>query len=318
MSRQTVETARAALHLMAARGLAPTPENYASVYWEVLGKPKPLLSEAEESLTVEQKLDNSRELVELIRALVSAVAEQTGHLASDIDQHSRSMKQSLDALEQTEDKQEVGSLLQIILSTAQTLQDTVEDAHREISQSRQMLENMRAELQETRRQVLLDPLTGARNRFGMEASLGQEIARARRVDGKLAIAMLDLDHFKKLNDDHGHEAGDQALRHFAQLARAVLRESDTLYRYGGEEFLVTLPETDLGGAMFMLDRLSHMLRRSPLHFQDKKIAMTFSGGVARLREDDDPQSLLARADQAMYRAKQAGRNRTMTDEEAVV
>ncbi|MCX7626853.1 MAG: GGDEF domain-containing protein [Methylophilaceae bacterium] len=320
VSSQIVKTARAALHLLTARGLPPTPENYARVYREISGESTMSSPDQEVSpetpLSVEQKLDNSRELVELIRVLVSAVSEQAEHLAVDLDQHSRSMRQSISDLQQTDNKQEIANLLQIILGTAQTLQNSVDEAQREITCSRQMLDHMREELQETRRQLLLDPLTGARNRFGMEASLGQEIARARRSEGKLAITMVDLDHFKKLNDEYGHEAGDLALVYFAQLCRAVLRESDTLYRYGGEEFLITLPETDVRGATFMLERLAQMLAKSPLHYKEHLIGLTFSAGLTCLKEGDTPQTLLARADAAMYRAKQEGRNRIVVDEVA--
>lgn len=315
MGNQAVKTARAALYLIAERGLPPTPQNYANVYCEISGEPLEIPPEAEETLSIEQKLDNSRELVELIRTLVSAVADQTSHLAVDLDQHSQSMQKSIGDLERAEEKTDISNLLEIILGTAHTIQTSVEEAHQEISQSRQMLDKMRAELQETKRQVLLDPLTGARNRFGMEASISQEISRARRTDGKLTIAMLDMDYFKKVNDEYGHDAGDEALVYFARLSRAVLRESDTLYRYGGEEFLVTLPESDLKGAAFMLDRLAKMLDKSPLNYQGNRIRLTFSGGLAALRDGDTSESLLARADLALYQAKQQGRDRMVTDEE---
>lgn len=302
--------------MLTARGLPPTPENYASVYREILGVPAEEVRSKDVPLTAEQKLDNSRELVDLIRTLVTAVTEKTGHLAENLDQHSRSMEKSISELEQADEKEEISNLLKIILATAHTVQDSVEDAHREISQSRVALEEMREELQQAKRQVLLDPLTGARNRFGMEASLGQEIARTRRSDAKLSLAMLDIDHFKQVNDEYGHEAGDQALVYFSQLSRAVLRESDTLYRFGGEEFLVTLPETDLHGATFMLDRLRQMLAKSPLIYQGKKIRLAFSGGVTELRDDDNGASMLARADQLLYQAKQQGRNCVVSDQGA--
>lgn len=312
-SDESVKTARIALHLLTARGLPPTPQNYARVYRETLGEPE--TAEAEPSLTTEQRLDNSRELVDLVRKLISAVTERTGHLADDLGQKSLDMQKSINALEHTEEKQEISNLLNIILATTHTIQSTVEDAHQEISRSQSALENMRSELQEAKRQVLLDPLTGARNRYGMDASLGQEIARAKRSDGKFTLAMLDLDHFKKINDEYGHDVGDHVLVYFSQLSHAVLRESDILYRYGGEEFLVTLPDTDIQGAAFMLDRLRQMLMKSPLVHGSKKIRLTFSGGVAGLRDEDDGLSLLARADQALYQAKQQGRDRIITDQE---
>lgn len=313
MSNEPVKTARAALHMLTARSLPPTPENYARVYREILGEPA--ADEVEISLTTEQKLDNSRELVNLIRTLVSAVTERTGHLADDLGQKSRDMQKSIDALENAEEKQEISNLLNIIVGTTHTIQTTVEDAHQEISRSQHALEEMRNELQEAKRQVLLDPLTGARNRFGMDASVGQELARSRRNGSKFVLAMMDIDFFKKINDEYGHEIGDRALVYFSQISHSVLREADTLYRYGGEEFLVTLPDTDIQGAMFMFDRLRQMLNKSPLVHGSKKIKMTFSGGVASMRDEDDASSLLSRADQALYQAKQQGRDRVITDQE---
>jgi len=313
VSKESVKTARAALHTLTSRGLPPTPENYTRVYREILGEPAEIEA-AEVSLTTEQKLDNSRELVDLVRTLITAVTEKTSHLAEDLGQKSRDMQESIVALEQAEEKQEISNLLKIILATTHTIQNTVEDAHREISSSQRTLEEMRRELHEAKQQVLLDPLTGARNRFGMDASVGQEMARSRRNGSKFTLAMIDIDHFKKINDQHGHEVGDQALVYFSRLSHSVLRESDTLYRYGGEEFLMTLPDTDIQGALFMFDRLRQILIKSPLVQGSKKIRMTFSGGVAGMRDEDDAHGLLARADQALYQAKQQGRDRVITDQ----
>lgn len=302
--------------MLTKRGLPPTPENYTQVYREILGEPtKPAIEEGYGSLTAEQRLDNSRELVDLVRTLVAAVTEKTGHLADDLGQKTRDMQASISALEHADGKQEISTLLNIILATTHKLQNTVEDAHKDISSSRHMLDEMRSELQETKRQLLLDPLTGARNRFGMDASLNQEIARARRSGSKFTLAMIDLDHFKQINDEYGHEVGDHALQYFSQLSNSVLRESDTLYRYGGEEFVVTLADTDIQGAIFMFGRLRQMLGKSPMVHGSKKIKMTFSGGVASMRDDDDGSAMLSRADRALYQAKQQGRNRVITDQE---
>jgi diguanylate cyclase len=304
--------------MLTSRGLPPTPENYTRVYREILGEPVTsdiVAADVFETLTTEQKLDNSRELVDLVRTLIAAVTEKTGHLADDLGQKTRDMQESISALEHAEEKQEIGNLLNIILATTHKIQSTVEDAHKEISNSQHMLDDMRSELQETKRQLLLDPLTGARNRFGMDASLNQEIARARRSGTKFTLAMIDLDHFKKINDAYGHEVGDHALRYFSQLSNSVLRESDTLYRYGGEEFVVTLADTDIQGAVFMFGRLRQMMAKSPMLYGNKKIKMTFSGGVASMREDDDGASMLSRADQTLYQAKQQGRDRVITDQE---
>jgi diguanylate cyclase len=316
LSNEAVKTARAALHLLTTRGLPPTPESYSHVFREVLGEPSDYPAASDVPLTAEQKLDNSRDLADLIRTLVAAVAEKAGDLADNLSQQSQEMQKSISELEQAEERQEISNLLKIVLATAHAIQNSVDDAQEDISLTRREFDEMRAELEVARRQVMIDPLTGARNRFGMEASLGQEVARARRAGSHLAVAMLDLDHFKEVNDNHGHDAGDQLLIYFAQLSNSVLRESDTLYRCGGEEFLVTLPETELHGAAFMLSRLRRMLAKSPLKYQGTTIKLTFSGGVAGLNTEDTDQTLMTRADQMLYRAKRQGRDRIIADRDA--
>ncbi len=307
---QATQTARQALHLLTERGLPPTPENYTAIYHEISGKPRKSSQSVEEKqIPPEQKLENDRELITLILSLISTLTESTGTLAQNLGVQNKSIATSVSALEQTEEKQEILSLLQIISSTANSIQHSVESTSNELANTRIALETMRTELQNTREQMMLDPLTGARNRFGMDITLGQEVARARRGNSSLTIALLDLDHFKNINDTHGHDAGDQLLLYFTQLSKSVLRESDILFRYGGEEFLVLLPDTELNGAVFMLERLKHMLQKSPLHYQQQKISATFSAGVAGVKPSDSAASLLQRADRALYSAKSHGRNR---------
>lgn len=307
--QQIAQTARRALHLLTQRGLPPSPENYAAVYQEISGEALPFADSGSKPVAAEQKLDNDRELISWVLSLISAVSDQTTRLADDLGERNKSIASSVKALEQTEEKQEILGLLQIISATAHAIQNSVEHTSRELIDTKTALEEMRTELQQTRTQLMLDPLTGTRNRFGMDITLNQEIARARRSESHLTAALVDLDFFKDINDRHGHEAGDQMLLHFTQLSRAVLRESDLLFRYGGEEFLVVLPDTEQEGAIFVLQRLQQMLSKSPLRYAQTVIKATFSAGVAGLLAGDNAASLVQRADQALYRAKEGGRNR---------
>jgi len=126
----------------------------------------------------------------------------------------------------------------------------------------------------------------------------------------LSVVLLDIDDFKRLNDSCGHEAGDQALVQVAAVARRTLRPQDVLARIGGEEFVVLLPETALKPALAAMSRLQTMLVASPFTYRGRKLPLTFSAGIA-LREAGEPlESLLMRADKALYRAKRAGKNRT--------
>jgi diguanylate cyclase (GGDEF)-like protein len=146
-----------------------------------------------------------------------------------------------------------------------------------------------------------DPLTGAANRRAWDRTLAVEMDRARRAGTPLAVALLDLDHFKAFNDTYGHQAGDQLLRRATATWQSLLRASDLLARHGGEEFAVLLPASTLGQAVEGIDRLRVA---TPL-------AQTFSAGVALWHGTQTSDQTMARADRALYHAKQAGRNQVL-------
>jgi diguanylate cyclase len=309
MSSQS--TIRTALHLLTQRGLAPTPENFTAVYHEVLGDSAPAANRPYQEMTLEEKFDNDFELIKLVRSLIDTVIASADGLAQDLGQSNVDIKNSITAIEKTAEEQEILNLLSIISNTATAMVHSAEDTRAELINTRQSLAEVRAELEVAKQHLMLDTLTGARSRFGMEISLTQELSRARRANKKLVLAMIDLDHFKQVNDAYGHDAGDQVLLFFAQLARSVLRESDLMFRYGGEEFLALLPDTDIKGAEFLFDRLRQMQAKSPLHYQRHAINVTFSAGITDLRDSDDVQSIIQRADEALYQAKQEGRDRAV-------
>ena len=156
-----------------------------------------------------------------------------------------------------------------------------------------------------------DALTGAANRRAVLEALESELARAQRQRTPLALLMLDIDHFKRVNDQHGHLAGDQVLRHFVHVVRQRLRAQDFLGRYGGEEFLLLLPDTDLAGAQQLAQQLCQAVQAAPCDWQGQTIAVTVSVGIASTgtSQQADGETLLQAADQALYRAKDKGRNR---------
>jgi diguanylate cyclase len=127
------------------------------------------------------------------------------------------------------------------------------------------------------------------------------------------VSVIDLDNFKKLNDTHGHSAGDEALIHLVKVIKALLRPSDSIGRFGGEEFVVLLPETTLDAGKFAIERLQRELTKQFFLANNEKLLITFSAGVAQLRPGESESEVVKRADRAMYRAKQAGKNRVFTD-----
>jgi diguanylate cyclase (GGDEF)-like protein len=159
-----------------------------------------------------------------------------------------------------------------------------------------------------------DPLTGLFNRGYVDDRLAMELSRARRYGKALAVAVVDADHFKTLNDTHGHAAGDVVLKKLAGLLRASFRQSDTTGRYGGEEFVVILPETDMETARRKVESLREAIANSPMELADRRetLYVTISAGLASFPEDgEDAAELFATADERMFEAKREGRNRVV-------
>jgi diguanylate cyclase (GGDEF)-like protein len=177
---------------------------------------------------------------------------------------------------------------------------------------RQSLYNKSVQLKEAYRRIEelaeLDELTGSFNRRCIMRMLDDEIARAHRAKTPCSIALIDLDWFKRINDAHGHPIGDEVLRTFAITVFANIRGIDRFGRYGGEEFLLVLPETTNDAAAHILDRLRMIVSDLDWSALSHGMAVTISAGVATLNPDETPDALLARADDALYVAKEAGRN----------
>lgn len=155
----------------------------------------------------------------------------------------------------------------------------------------------------------LDPLTGLSNRAAMERDLAHALETARSSGRGFALAMVDADHFKRVNDDHGHAFGDLVLQTLTERFVESLRPRDQVYRYGGEEFLLFLPETTLEQTLPVLERLRQRAAAQPIRGNGISVTVTVSIGAAAARLDDEVSATIEHADAALYRAKEAGRNR---------
>ncbi|MDH5325802.1 MAG: GGDEF domain-containing protein [Gammaproteobacteria bacterium] len=153
-----------------------------------------------------------------------------------------------------------------------------------------------------------DPLTGIGNRSAMNTSVQREIELASRHNRSLGIIMMDVDHFKTINDTYGHSAGDLCLQSLVECTEKSVRISDMIFRYGGEEFVIVLPETDIQGVLRLAKRIRRRVERLQTQVNKQQISMTVSLGITVLAETDDDKSLFARADEALYKAKREGRN----------
>jgi diguanylate cyclase (GGDEF)-like protein len=168
-----------------------------------------------------------------------------------------------------------------------------------------------------KRQALVDSLTGMPNRRQCESALANELSRAKRFGNPLAFVLADLDGFKRVNDEHGHLAGDRVLREFGAILREHLRESDVAARWGGEEFALVLPQTDEHGASVLVERLRTVLEHRAIRVEGRTIAVTASFGAAIFPEEQTAERLIAAADEALYAAKRGGKNRLEVSRPAV-
>lgn len=190
--------------------------------------------------------------------------------------------------------------------------DELRATQQKVKESEERIRTLEKELEETSERVRHDQLTGILNRRGLEDMFEKEVARAKRHESTLCVALLDIDNFKKLNDTLGHDAGDQALIHLSTVCRETLRPQDTVARYGGEEFVILLPETPLLDAEHVLTRLQRELTKKFFLHENDKILITFSAGVTPMHPDDTQASVIKRADEAMYSAKKTGKNRVVS------
>jgi diguanylate cyclase (GGDEF)-like protein len=178
--------------------------------------------------------------------------------------------------------------------------------------TKRLQDQLRKRIAEFDRMSRTDALTGLYNRRHLQERFRQADSAALRHDQQLAVIMMDIDHFKRVNDTEGHQGGDDVLREFARRLQGEVREEDVVGRWGGEEFLVILAETDLDGVSASAERIRVAVAGEPFELGDHQIAVTMSAGCAA-GPAGDPDDLVRRADVALYQAKAAGRNRIVAD-----
>ena len=159
--------------------------------------------------------------------------------------------------------------------------------------------------------VHADQLTGVLNRRGMDEAFEREFARATRRGAVLCVALLDLDNFKRINDDFGHVAGDAVLVHFAKVVNETLRSMDVVARFGGEEFVILLPSTNPVEAMITITRIQSELAANPCEHEGMLLPVTFSAGATAYQVGEEKHTLMKRADAAVYKAKHGGKNQAL-------
>lgn len=173
----------------------------------------------------------------------------------------------------------------------------------------QEAQSFRVNLEEQRQKALIDPLTTLPNRAAWGERLEKEVGLWQKNKNELLLAMLDLDHFKRINDNYGHLAGDKVLKIIANELRKRLRPSDFMARFGGEEFVLLIPNSSVREGLALLEKLRKAIEACPFHFKGEPVTITVSMGLTAFRQGERHETALQRADQALYRAKDEGRNR---------
>ena len=219
-------------------------------------------------------------------------------------------------------KEVVDSRLNGLLGTLSEHQQKREDRDRGIAEHLRTLVERVAKMEQEalgfqehiekqRQRSLLDTLTGIPNRAAWNERLELEVARWQRYGGELLLAVIDIDLFKRINDDYGHLAGDRVLKIIAKILNKRLRQTDFMARYGGEEFVVLMPATSLDSGIRLVNLLRTSVEACPFHFKGERVTITLSAGISAFSPGDQADQVFERADQALYRAKRAGRNRVV-------
>ncbi len=252
--------------------------------------------------------------------MITTFVDRLGHMSDSSGSYQEKIENYAEKLSETEDVLQINVLLENLMKDTHTMQAEIVRSREVLLQQRDNVESaqekirkLQEELSELSETVRMDQLTGVLNRRGLDEAMVREIARAQRGGGQLSVALLDIDNFKSLNDTYGHNVGDTALQHLAKVIQTTVRPTDIVSRMGGEEFVILLPDTDLDAAVLTVQRLQRALTKQFFMGNNEKLLITFSAGVALLKNDETEATVIHRADQSMYLAKRAGKNRVMTE-----
>ena len=252
--------------------------------------------------------DSVKKMAELFVVRLADLADSTSEYQEKIDGYKQKITE-------TEDIVELNTLIDRMLEDTRSIsfnirqsREVLVETQQRVAESERLVQELTAKLEHVNEVAHEDFLTGTLNRRGMEQALDREFDRANRHGTSLSLAMMDIDHFKRLNDQLGHATGDKALVHLAKVIKESLRSTDVLARYGGEEFIIILPGTAENEAVDIMKRAQRDLTRNFFMLNNERVLITFSAGVAQREQDESAEMLIPRADKALYRAKQAGRN----------
>ena len=333
---ESAETLRIALPLMTRYKVPTTPENYSIWFHYVIGD-RPGLNDFIDNL-LEQKTPFTQDVNEHIyqqflsdqhlqqaeqvsKTLVSALAETTAalrHTGSEAD-HYHSVLSSFDkSCGSAQSLTDVFDLLNTVLKETQSMQQSMKRLQQDFLVKSDDMDKLRKELDQVRKQASTDALTGLYNRTTFFDSLEAVDAESNPLSNPYSVAMIDIDHFKRVNDTFGHLVGDKVIRFVADSLRQSIKGRDCAARYGGEEYALLLPETSLENAVILCNKIREHIAKTNLVRSGTKESLgqiTISVGIAQKRSGEGRMDLLARADKALYLSKERGRNKVTASDE---
>lgn len=290
---------------------------------EIVAKPldRRAIADAERSLRdavikqgmLKQSLSDAKST---LRSLMATFIDRLGELTASTGEYHNRIESYSQKIGKADNIAELGHILKDVMHDTRVIQTSALRSHEEMLSHKKQADEAEAKIRELEKEleqvselVREDQLTGALNRRGLDETMDRELKRSDRSKAPVSIALLDIDNFKRLNDTLGHQVGDLALKHLTKVIKETLRPADTVGRYGGEEFLIVLPDTALNDAIEVIRRLQRDLTKKFFLHKNERLLITFSAGVALRNESEESDDLIARADKAMYCAKLAGKNR---------
>ena len=267
---------------------------------------------AEEQADADDKEAELDRLMTRLDSSISSFAETTRKAGGTTAAYGDSLAEHVGAMSKPAEDAASGDVLSGLVGIARAMLERTREVEQEMKRSSQEADTLRQNLERARRDAEIDHLTGLPNRRAFEAVLQREVREAQVEIDNLTVAICDIDHFKKVNDSHGHETGDRVIQAVAQVLARISGEKCHVARHGGEEFVLLFRGKGLSEAAAILDKARESLatRNFVNRMTDQPIGqVTFSGGVANVFAWPDPRDALRAADEALYRAKSEGRNR---------
>ncbi len=332
--KQIQEYARLAFPLMSQHDVPPTPENYAIWYHFVALDIPELVQEMDtmieeerpftpeicdylyrryiannlQKAVMERSTDDAQKLLHHIMQTIEGASDSTHNYSDALDKYSEDIRRKGSRV------QDLSSVAEAIIEATNGLKERSNQLHQELQTTAKEVDSLRHDLRKVMLEAKKDFLTGVDNRQAFDEKLKEQVAFAQDEGKELCLLMMDIDHFKQFNDKFGHQVGDQVLKQVGRTLLESVKGNDIVARYGGEEFAVILPNTPLSGALVVAENLrqavaSKQLRRRDTGALIDKITLSAGAASWHHRGNDTIESLIRRADEALYRSKKGGRNK---------